>query len=222
MNARRALCAIIALISCAMAGSARAEVINLGSFRNHAPGNIIYSGDYGSYVSSGLAGENLDRTLITIDLSSLLQSLGYNALISVMVQDSGGNTYGQSSPGADIDLFEVRNLGDITPEFSYEGPNPVHQGETAEELGRRVRTLDAASGHQDFSHRTFVSLGNSGKLTADFGSPVAIGDSVLQLSEAGNGETFRVYVDAVVVPAPGVAGLLGMALLRGRRRRRDA
>lgn len=245
MNAHAALGAIAALTisASAFAGQQNPPApplsIHIGQMKNIGWGTISYTGDYREHVvaSKALANGNVYPTLITINLSAIIDQNGANAFSDVKVVDSGANAYG-GSPGADIDYFAFDGLPNgVQYEFSYDGPNPVHQGESAAALWIREAVIDTQSGASDSNTQMFVSLGNRGALNAHLngwssggggggsgGGPVIPNGSSsgisLMLSEAGSGESFDVYVTTTTVPAPGAIALLGMAGLLNRRRRR--
>ena len=203
--------------------------IDIGTFVNTGVGSIGYEGKFGDYVSSAKVAGPSQHTLISVDLGGLLTSLGIDAFLGVQITDTGLNTYGALSPGADVDLFGFDGLSpDIELLYIYDGPNPVHQNETTEQLALRVGTIDTFSGAQDAWHHTHVSLGQEGSLTVLLSDPQDVIDypepgvgPFLLMSEAGTSESFQ--VDVLAVPTPGTLVLLGLAAVFARpsRRRSD-
>ena len=95
--------------ACAMVGTAHAELtVQLGTVQQVAPRpSIVYTGSYGAFVTSHLDASGT-RTVTSFDIHGIAQQLGGNlALVGVRVRDTGVNSYGNWSPGADIDLFRV-------------------------------------------------------------------------------------------------------------------
>ncbi|MHC5007856.1 MAG: hypothetical protein ACYTGF_10915 [Planctomycetota bacterium] len=229
MQAVRAFGAIAAI---AVATSASADPIlipiDLGTFGNLGGGQVYYDGSYGAYVHSELAPglDGADHTLIAIDLAGIMASHDLTGFYGVSIIDAGYNMYGALSPGADIDLLVLEDLApQIGVNFVYEGPNPVHQDETASLLSRRVSLLDSFSGAQDAWDYKHVSLGERGRFKALLSRPMSLVDlppdagPTLLLSEAGTSEFFRVRVLASL-PAPGTLALLSVAAIVARRPRR--
>jgi hypothetical protein len=170
--------AIAALLSSLLVGATasaapqNAQTVEVGVLRQIAPRPLItYIGGYAPFITSSIAINGVERTLVAIDLYGIMQAAGLQWLESVQIFDGGGNQY-NSSPGADIDFMSITGLaaGTIT-HLAYAGSNPTHLAETAEQLAARVAALDAVSGDQDWSHAHFVSLGMAGTLTATFGIP---------------------------------------------------
>jgi hypothetical protein len=164
MNRTTALAGLVAGL--AFAASASAEiVVNLGTVAQVAPRpTIVYTGNWGSAVSSYVDSAGL-RTITAFDIHAISQALGGNlALVEVRVRDTGSNSYGTWSPGADIDLFRVvgANLSVGTVGYGYQGNVTQHQGETQDVLKTRVDNCDAVSGDQHFNSQHFVSLGQGG------------------------------------------------------------
>lgn len=238
-------CALSAIGALTLSSAALAEtqLIDLGTFWNTPPaGTVGYSGDYGSFISSSPYLFDYLHTVVSVDVSSLLQSVGANALVSVTVTDTGSNSSGPLSPGADLDLFAFTGLpADAQSAIAYTGPNAVHAAESMATLADRVAAVDAFSGAQDAWNLTHVSLGTGGSLKTTFSSPSAPGGPLnalfygggsggsglvnpvkLLLSEAGYSESYRVTleVDTVAIPAPAAGALLALAGLAGRGRRR--
>jgi hypothetical protein len=231
MQAVRAFGAIVAIAVSTSASADQVQVpIDLGTFGNLGGGQIDYDGLFDPYVHSepvtGLDGA--DHTRIAIDLAGIVSSQDLTGFYGISIIDAGYNMYGALSPGADIDLLVLEHLApQIGVTFVHEGPNPVHQDETAALLSRRVRFLDSFSGAQDAWDYKHVSLGERGRLKALLSRPMPLGDlppgegPMLLLSEAGTAEFFRVRVLAVL-PTPGTLALLTVAAIvacRPRRRR---
>lgn len=219
--------AIIALLCC---GFADADVIDIGRFENIGDGLIDYQGEFTGFITTHQTGELGEYTMIEIDLDALLGSVGAVGFASITTVDTGDNVY-TSAPGADIDLFRVVGIDNAIVEYLYEGPTEIHQDETSEQLAVRVGTLNWGTGGGDLGSMTFTSLGEEGALSMSFAGNEGGGiflnqsglmndDLVLELSEAGASESFRVLLNTAV-PSPGAAALLGIAAFaaRGRRRR---
>lgn len=158
--------------SLAIAGAADAAItVNLGTVMQVAPRPaIVYTGSFGSFVTSGLDAAGT-RTVTRFDLGGIAQSLGGNlALVEVRVRDTGTNTYGAWSPGADIDLLRITgaNLAGGTVTASYQGTVTQHTGEGNDVLKNRVAGCDAVSGDQHFNSQHFVSLGLNGLTSLSF------------------------------------------------------
>jgi hypothetical protein len=242
MRTTSALSAIAALTvgSAVMADS---QFVNVGTFWNTPPaGNIGYNGEFGSFISTQTVIFDYTHTVISIDLTGLLQSIGANALVSVTVTDTGANSNGPLSPGADIDFFKLVGAPEgISTSLAYLGPNNVHINEGGESLANRVDAVDAFSGAQDVWNMTHVSLGTAGSLKATFSGGQSSGSDSnvlmyggssgsglvapvkLLLSEAGFSESFKIGIEvtSLDVPCPAAfAPLLGLATI-GRRRRRS-
>jgi MYXO-CTERM domain-containing protein len=232
MKARLVLCAVGAL---AMGNVARADLadpgsctIDVGTFINAGVGEVQYSGDFAPFVGVEVV-DGANR--VDIDLAGLLASVDQVAFAAVRVSDTGGNVYGPTSPGADIDLFTFSGLDDgagLT--YLYEGPSPVHVGETSEELAVRLASIDHQPGLDETEAMQIVSLDMLGVITAQLTEPqgiiltpgVAGSGPMLHLREAGTGEAFHVQVIATAIPGPGALALLGLAaLVAGRRRKRS-
>jgi hypothetical protein len=169
-------CACTALASpLALAGLAHAETIDVGTFVQLAPRPTIgYSGAWGSAVSSELVVNPVQRTLVTVDLWSIMQSAGLTHLESIEILDGGGNQY-VGSPGADIDYVLIEGLGGAATSFGYTGGNGAHLLESSEILASRVAAMDAVSGDQDWNIQHFVSLGVGGSLRATFSTQLPPG-----------------------------------------------
>jgi hypothetical protein len=159
-----------------MNSAASADVVGVGYVTQTSPRpNIIYSGSFGSYITSQMVDNGTQRTLVTVDLYGIMQTLGLNYLESVSIVDGGNNQY-NSSPGADIDYFAFEGLGSETIlNYGYAGPNTPHTLEGSAVLGTRIAAMDAVTGDQDYNCLHFVSLGNLGVLTSTFTTPVAGG-----------------------------------------------
>lgn len=155
-----------------LAGSASAAItVNLGTVMQVSPRpTIVYSGAYGAFVTSSVDASGT-RTVTRFDLGGIAQSLGGNlALVAVRVRDTGSNTYGAWSPGADIDLLRVTgaNLSAGTVTASYQGSVTQHSGEGQDVLKTRVSSCDAVSGDQHFNSQHFISLGLNGLTSLAF------------------------------------------------------
>lgn len=170
MNRTNALVGLVAAIAVSpfalVASSASAEiVVDLGTVAQIAPRpSIVYNGNWGSAVSSSVDAAGL-RTITAFDIHAISQALGGNlALVEVRVRDTGSNSYGNWSPGADIDLFRVvgANLALGTVSRGYQGSVTQHLGESQDILRARTENCDAASGDQHFNSQHFVSLGQAG------------------------------------------------------------
>ena len=233
--------------TCALGSVAIADMtIDVGRFNNvHPKPNYSYAGDWGGYVSSTL---DQGYTVLDIDVAGIMALSGDRYLKSVTIRDYGTNSYGASSPGADIDFVDFVGLDSgIDVYASYAGPTMVHDGESSEQLMGRLGQLDAFSGAHHEADDVYVSLGRLGELEMrflgndggdqgggggsddggggtgidPFGANGLAGDGlVLRIAEAGSMERFTVHFETTNVPAPAVAPLLGTLFLRGRRRRR--
>jgi hypothetical protein len=216
--------------------SAESISIDLGTFSNDSTGGAYtYSGEYGSFVSSQTQFFDYLHTVIVVDLAGVLQSVGANAIVSVKVADSGANTYGPLSPGADIDWIGFDGLNGGSAAFAYSGPNAMHAAESAATIAQRIAAVDSFIGAQDVWHGVHTSLGNQGSITAAMsdgsnnayallhnGQLGGLTAAKLFVSEAGSSESFKITMEAmsIEVPAPaGLAILAGLGLA-GRRRRR--
>jgi len=232
MTVHTALGAIAALLVTFGVDASRSDpqpsgpAIDIGTFVNTGGGTIGYEGKFGAFVSAAKVPGPNQHTLISVDLGGLLTSLGVDAFLGVRITDTGLNTYGALSPGADVDLFRFDGLApDIELAYLYDGPNPVHQNETSDQLAVRAGFIDTFSGAQDAWHVTHVSLGAEGSLTALLSDPQHVIDfpgpgvgPFLLMSEAGTSETFQ--VDVLAIPTPGTLVLLGLSAVFARSRRR--
>jgi hypothetical protein len=122
MHRHTAIASVLASLAVASASSA-AIVVNVGTIRQVSPRPLIeYTGSHASAVSSRLDPEGT-RTVTRFDLHDIVSSLGGGlALIEARVYDAGGNSYGNWSPGADIDMMRIAGVipaGDIA--FRYAG-----------------------------------------------------------------------------------------------------
>ena len=176
MNRTNALVGLVAAIAVSpfalVASSASAEiVVDLGTVAQIAPRpSIVYNGNWGSAVSSSVDAAGL-RTITAFDIHAISQALGGNlALVEVRVRDTGSNSYGNWSPGADIDLFRVvgANLALGTVSRGYQGSVTQHLGESQDVLRVRTENCDAASGDQHFNSQRFISLGLNGLAWLNF------------------------------------------------------
>ena len=157
------------ILTAACAATASADlVVNLGTVQQVAPRPaIVYTGAYGAFVSSATDASGT-RTVASFDLHGIVQQLGGNlALVEVRVRDTGTNSYGAWSPGADIDLCRIvgANLSAGRVGTAYTGAVAHHLGETADVLSTRIASCDAVSGDQHFNSQHFVSLGQEGSLS---------------------------------------------------------
>ncbi|MCA9284763.1 MAG: hypothetical protein KDA22_06095 [Phycisphaerales bacterium] len=183
--------ALVASIVLAIASPALAGFeVDLGTFVNAPPVPAYgYVGAYGTFVSSEMVTIDSAHTVIRIDLAGIMNAVGATHLDALQVIDLGTNTYGATSPGADIDLLQLStSQGIASGTFSYLGPNVAHIGESSEILGTRVAAVDAISGSQDLWDQTHVSLGQLGSLTMAFGSPLAGGPGQWGGGGEGGGE----------------------------------
>ncbi len=159
------------LAAFAVTGFASAElVVNLGTIRQIAPRpSIEYTGSFGSSLSSHLDASGT-RTVASFDLNAIVLQLGGSlALTEIRVYDAGGNSYGNWSPGADIDLFRVVGSaleGNVVT--GYSGGVTQHIGESSEILAARIAGCDAISGDQHYNSQHFISLGASGRAWMQF------------------------------------------------------
>ncbi|MBL9147966.1 MAG: hypothetical protein JNM94_04660 [Phycisphaerae bacterium] len=165
-------------VALSLCGTALADTINVGWVKQVSPKPAItYVGDYGSFISSSLVQNPVSRTVVTLDIYALAQSVGITHLERIDVLDGGGNSY-LGSPGADIDFFTLEGLSNAsTITHSYTGTNAVHLGESSATLGSRVAGLDAITGDQDFNSLHFVSLGLNGFLSMSFSTLIEPGSS---------------------------------------------
>lgn len=224
-----AACALGAAAAVAAASTAVAQPktvpVYLGTFMNTGMGQIGYWGEFDSYVWSGRADCNPGSTLIGIDVAGILAGRGYSGFTGVSVHDTGLNAYGPLSPGADIDFIELERLSaGIGAYVEYDGPNPIHQGESPGLLGYRTREIDSLSGDQDAWDWTHLSLGELGRMDLTLTEPqwlIPDGEPgpVLYVSEAGSSETFWITAHAII-PGPGPLALLIVAAITAKPRRR--
>lgn len=149
----------------AVSGAAHAGfTVDLGLVKQVSPRpSIEYAGQYGAAVTS-FADATGARTVTRFDLGKIAEMLGGGlALTEVRVRDSGLNSYGNYSPGADVDLLRVVGLpSDGSVEMRYSGAVAQHLGESSATLLARVADLDAISGDQHFNSQHFISLGSGG------------------------------------------------------------
>ena len=222
--------------TCAFGSAAMAELtIDVGRFNNvHPRPNYSYVGEWGEYVSSA----DVDGyTVLDIDVAGIMSQGGERYLRSISIRDFGNNSYGELSPGADIDLVEFVGIDpDVEVVAMYDGPTSDHLGESSDAIMNRLSYLDAFSGANQRDDDVYVSLGRLGELELSFLGGGGGGDDggvidpfgqdgtaggglVLRISEAGAYERFTIHMETTDVPAPAVipalAGLMGM-----RRRRR--
>lgn len=209
--------------------------IDVGRFSNTNPTPAYsYVGDWTEYVSSS---EVDGYTVLEIDISGIMAVGGERYLRSVSIRDFGNNSYGELSPGADIDFMEFVNLDpSVDILASYSGPTPDHIDESSLELMNRLSALDAFAGANQRDDDVYVSLGRLGELDFmfsggsggddgggvidPFGNDGIAGNGfMLRIAEAGSHERFTVHLDTTDVPAPAVAPLFA-GLLAGLRRRR--
>lgn len=223
----------------ALTGTAQADIepvtIDVGTFMNTSTG-VNYNGTYGDFFSSTVVSGQVDHIVLNVDVAGILTAAGMNRLISITATDTGENSYGTLSPGADVDLMTFNGLpGDAIVEYLYEGPNNTHTDESPNVWAQRVTELDTFSGAQDKYHFTHVSLGNEGRLTATFSSPGDPGDPggqdgidifepiasgfSMNFSQAGSPESFSLSITAVPGPGP-LALLMAGGLIAGGRQRR--
>lgn len=150
----------------AFTGVASADlVVNLGTVMQTSPRPaIVYTGAFGAHVTTRTDALG-PRTITMFDLNGIANQLGGGlALVEVRVRDTGTNTYGTWSPGADIDLMRIVGAdllaGSVTS--GYTGAVTQHMGESQTILQSRVSTCDAISGDQHFNSQHFISLGQNG------------------------------------------------------------
>lgn len=231
---------IIAVVSCASAFGSTAVAdmtIDIGRFSNTNPvPSYSYVGDWAEYVS---ASEVDGRTVFDIDVTGIMSIEGDRYLRSISIRDFGNNSYGQLSPGADIDFVEFVGLpSGVGLAAGYTGPTIDHIDETSEELLARIEELDAFSGANQRDDDVYVSLGRYGILDLMFlgngedgsGGGIGIdpsgyggladGGFTLRIAEAGSHERFTVHFETSDVPAPGITPVLAGLLAGCRRRRR--
>jgi MYXO-CTERM domain-containing protein len=160
-----------ALASLAFCGLAAAEiVVDLGTVRQIAPRPTLeYNGNFGSHVSGRVDASGV-RTVVGFDLFGIANQMGSNlALVAVRVRDGGGNSYGNWSPGADIDMLRIVNgATDGTTAVQYAGVVAQHLGESQGVLASRVATCDTVSGDQHYNSQRFISLGFGGVASLNF------------------------------------------------------
>jgi hypothetical protein len=178
LTTRRRAGAIGTTLSLSLAGltlaalassEASANIIQVGAITQTSPRpNIQYQGAFGSFISSELVNNGTQRTLVSVDLYGLMQSVGLNYIESISIIDGGNNQY-NSSPGADIDYVLLDGLGaNVVTTLGYVGPNTPHTLEGNAVLTNRTSLMDAVTGDQDYNSFHFVSLGYMGALTATF------------------------------------------------------
>ena len=221
---------------CALGSTAVAELtIDVGRLSNINPRpEYSYVGDWAEYISSS---EVDGYTVIDIDITGIMAMGGEQYLRSVSIRDFGNNSYGELSPGADIDFIDFVGLdSSVDVIASYDGPTSDHMDESSEALLNRIAMLDAFTGANQRDDDVYVSLGRLGALDLMFsggdGSDgeggvidpsgndgVAGGGFFLRISEAGSYERFTVHLDTTDVPAPAAAPILA-GILAGWRRRR--
>lgn len=181
---------LVAAGALAFAGIAEAQVtVDLGTVRQMLPRPTIqYSGGYQPAITS-FADPSGTRTVTRFDLGMIAGLLGGDlALTEVRVRDSGGNTYGSYSPGADIDLIRIVALPtDGSVDVSYVGGVAQHLGESSATLLSRVASLDALSGDQHFSAQRFISLGQGGVATMRFRDYLIAGGDAGTGGDGGSG-----------------------------------
>jgi hypothetical protein len=171
MNLQLGVSAIVAL---AASSFAAADTIHVGRFVNTGGGAISYQGGFSPFISTSffVGPDLMEHTLIHVNVSAMLASVGASGLSSATITDTGDNAYTQTSPGADIDLFTFSGLpGDASVSYLYEGPNAFHTGESAAAWANRVAAVDSFSGSQDIWHMTQLSLAAAGRVTAYLSQP---------------------------------------------------
>ncbi len=222
----KAASAIAALTAVSLTTHATANYetvrIDLGWFMNTGGGQIYYDGLFAPWVTSGLAPGSTTQTVIGIDAAGIVTAMGYAALAGITITDTGANTYGTQSPGADVDLLEVTGVDpDAAMTYTYDGPNSVHDNAASWTLEWRTAELDSFSGAQEWDW-THVSLGRYGTLSATLLEPQRLREfsPYLHVSEAGSSESFRISLDAIV-PGPGASIVVAAGALLFKRRRRS-
>ena len=174
MNARIALGAAAALAIASQSFASDPQTIEIGTFANTSMVTTSYTGPFADFVMH----EVIDgHNVVNINVVGILDSLGYDALWSITITDTGSNSYTTMSPGADIDLFVIEGISQAT-NYAYLGPNTVHQNESSAVLATRELALDSFSGAQDALNFTHVSLGPSGAITASWNQPLSLLDFV--------------------------------------------
>ena len=130
---------------------------------------IEYQGAFGAHITSRVDASGA-RTISSLDLFGIATQLGGNlSLVGLRIYDTGANTYGSWSPGADIDL--VRIVGGATDgsmSCGYTGIVAQHLGEAESVIAARVAECDAVSGDQHYNSQHFLSLGLGGAMTMAF------------------------------------------------------
>lgn len=169
MHRTRTIASVVSLLAVSAAASADI-VVDLGLIRQTSPRPMIeYSGAYSPCVTSRVDASGA-RTIVSFELDEIVQMLGGSlALTEIRVRDGGGNSYGNWSPGADIDLLRVVGASaQGTIDYRYLGAVSQHSAETSLVLQSRVEGLDAVTGDQHYNSTHFVSLGQGGVLAMGF------------------------------------------------------
>ena len=174
----------------ALAGAASADlVVDLGTIRQIAPRpSLEYTGGFASHLTSFTDASGV-RTVARFDLHGIVEALGGNlALVEVRVRDAGGNSYGNWSQGADIDLFRVTGYaGDGSVTAGYAGTVDQHRGESSDVLKARTAECDAVSGDQHYNSQKFISLGQGGSAWLRFADFLHSSGSASGGSSGGDG-----------------------------------
>lgn len=170
-----------------VATAASADItVDLGVIRQLSPRPTLdYSGAYAACLASRVDASGA-RTIVTFNLAEIVDTLGGGlALSEVRVRDAGGNSYGNWSPGADIDLCRIVG-GSLSGQidYRYTGVVAQHAGESSLVLGSRIADLDAVTGDQHYNSTHFVSLGQGGVVSMAFSGFLHSGGSS---SDSGSG-----------------------------------
>ena len=146
-------------------------VVNLGTVTQIYPRPVItYTGSYGAFVTTRVDTAGV-RTITSFDISAIAQQLGGNlALVEIRVRDTGTNSYGMWSPGADIDLMKVVGADLLTGTVTtgYLGTIAPHIAETSATLANRLNQCDAISGDDQVNMQHYISLGRNGVVSTRF------------------------------------------------------
>lgn len=154
-----------------MGASASAAIaVTVGTVKQVLPRPTIeYAGSYGAHVSSRVDASGA-RTITSFDIAGIAAQLGGNlSLVGMRIYDTGTNTYGSWSPGADIDLVRiVGGATDGSAGCAYLGTVTQHMGESEGVIAARLSECDAISGDQHYNSQHFVSLGLNGAIMMNF------------------------------------------------------
>jgi hypothetical protein len=169
MHRNTAIASVLATLAVSCIACAEL-VVDLGTVHQLSPRPTIqYNGGFSSAVSSRVDASGV-RTITSFDLYDIVSRLSPDlALVEIRVYDAGGNSYGNWSPGADIDMFRITGgelAGNVT--MGYSGAVTQHIGETSQILRNRTISCDAVSGDQHFNAEHFISLGAAGRAWMHF------------------------------------------------------